>query len=85
MKTIFLYLIKFYQQAISPHIGHRCRFHPSCSVYGYESITRFGAIKGGYLTARRLGKCGPWHPGGVDLVPETWADRKKKQEYTPGE
>lgn len=83
MKTILLYLIKFYQQAISPYLGKNCRFYPTCSAYGYESISRFGALKGGFLTINRILKCGPWHPGGIDMVPKTWEDRNKEQEYTP--
>ena len=51
---------------MAPH----CRFYPSCSSYAQEAITRYGALKGGYLAIRRLLKCHPWHPGGVDLVPD---------------
>ena len=74
MKYIFLKIIRFYQKYISPIKGPSCRFYPSCSHYGFEAIERFGAIKGGWLTLRRILKCHPFHSGGVDLVPE----RKKK-------
>lgn len=47
-----------------------CRFYPSCSVYAIEAISSFGLIEGGYLTLKRLLKCQPFHPGGVDLPPE---------------
>ncbi|MDF2536378.1 MAG: hypothetical protein K0R18_2540 [Bacillales bacterium] len=70
MKQVFLLAIRFYQLAISPYLGPRCRFHPTCSAYGYEAISRYGAIKGGYLTVRRILKCHPFHSGGFDPVPE---------------
>lgn len=70
MKKLMLLVIRFYQLAISPYLGPRCRFHPTCSAYGYEAISRFGALKGGYLTIRRILKCHPFHPGGFDPVPE---------------
>ncbi|MGV6806371.1 MAG: membrane protein insertion efficiency factor YidD [bacterium] len=61
--------ISVYQILISPILGSRCRFYPSCSHYGRESIRQFGLIKGGYLTLRRIIKCHPFHPGGYDPVP----------------
>lgn len=63
-------LIRFYQVAISPLKPPSCRFYPTCSQYGLEAIKRFGPIKGGYLTIKRLLKCHPFHPGGFDYVPE---------------
>ena len=47
-----------------------CRFYPSCSAYAMTAVQRFGPIKGSWLAARRLGRCHPWNPGGVDHVPE---------------
>lgn len=70
MKYIFIGLIKFYRKGISPLKPPSCRFYPTCSEYGLEAFERFGAVKGGYLTLKRIGKCHPLHPGGVDLVPE---------------
>lgn len=70
MKYVFIGLIKFYQKAISPYRPPTCRFLPTCSAYSLEAIKRFGAIKGGYLSAKRILKCHPFHPGGIDLVPE---------------
>lgn len=70
MKYILIWIIKFYRKAISPLKPPSCRFFPTCSEYGLEAIKRFGAIKGGYLTIKRISKCHPFHPGGVDLVPE---------------
>ena len=65
----FIGLIRIYQYAISPFLGRRCRFYPSCSEYAAESLQRHGAVKGLYLSIRRVGRCHPWHPGGYDPVP----------------
>lgn len=62
--------IRIYQWCISPLLGARCRFHPTCSEYCCEALTRHGVIKGGYLGIKRCLKCHPWHPGGIDEVPE---------------
>lgn len=70
MKYLFIYIVKFYQKAISPLKPATCRFYPTCSTYSLESYQRFGALKGTYLTVKRIVKCQPFHPGGVDLVPE---------------
>ncbi|MFS0751706.1 membrane protein insertion efficiency factor YidD [Oceanobacillus sp. 1P07AA] len=70
MKFIFIGLIKFYRSAISPFTPSSCRFYPTCSEYGLEAIKRFGAFKGGILTIKRISKCHPFHPGGVDVVPD---------------
>lgn len=79
MKYFFMTLIRFYQKFISPLTPPTCRFYPSCSEYGLQAIQRFGALKGGYLTVKRILKCHPFHPGGVDLVPEKdQSDRKSR-------
>lgn len=64
-----LWLIRAYQLAISPMLGNRCRFHPSCSDYAIEALRRHGLLKGLWLALRRVGSCHPWHPGGYDPVP----------------
>lgn len=69
MKKILIGLIIFYQKCISPLKPPTCRFYPTCSHYGLEAIRRFGAIKGGWLTIKRICKCHPFHPGGIDEVP----------------
>jgi len=69
MKKIVLSLIKGYKIAISPLLGNHCRFHPSCSEYTYQAIKKYGLLQGVYLGVKRLLKCHPFHPGGVDLVP----------------
>ena len=60
--------VRAYQRWISPLRPPTCRFTPSCSAYAVEALERFGAVRGGWLTARRLLRCGPWHPGGHDPV-----------------
>lgn len=69
MKYLFLGLIKLYQWTISPLLSADCRFYPSCSEYAYGAFQKHGTLKGIYLTTRRLCKCHPWHPGGIDEVP----------------
>lgn len=61
--------IRIYQLLISPLLGPRCRFYPSCSAYAVEALTTHGALRGTYLAVRRLGRCHPWNPGGLDPVP----------------
>ncbi|EDL64983.1 membrane protein insertion efficiency factor YidD [Bacillus sp. SG-1] len=77
MQKFFLALIRLYQVVISPLKPPTCRFYPTCSHYGLESIKRFGAVRGGWLTIKRIVKCHPFHPGGIDHVPEEWPSRKK--------
>lgn len=62
-------LIRGYQKFISPGLPPACRFYPSCSQYAIEAIARHGALRGSWLAARRLARCHPFHPGGVDPVP----------------
>ena len=62
-------LVRGYQVWISPMLMPSCRFYPSCSAYAVEALQVHGAARGTWLTVRRLLRCGPWHPGGVDLVP----------------
>jgi len=66
---VLLVLLRAYQYAIRPLLGANCRFYPSCSDYAREAIERHGAGKGSWLTARRLARCHPYHPGGYDPVP----------------
>ncbi|MGE6377816.1 membrane protein insertion efficiency factor YidD [Peribacillus muralis] len=70
LKKILMGIIRFYQIAISPLKPPTCRFYPTCSHYGLEAINRFGPIKGSWLALVRILKCHPFHPGGVDPVPE---------------
>lgn len=62
--------IHIYRTLFSPFVGHNCRFHPTCSAYALEALRKHGGIKGSWLTARRLLRCNPWGPTGVDNVPD---------------
>ncbi|HEX8934258.1 MAG TPA: membrane protein insertion efficiency factor YidD [Pseudonocardiaceae bacterium] len=66
---ILVVILRFYRRWISPALPPTCRFSPSCSAYAIEALTVHGALRGSWLTARRLLRCQPWHPGGVDPVP----------------
>lgn len=68
MRLIAIALIRFYQRGISPWLPAACRFEPSCSNYAVEAYRRHGFFGGSWRTARRLGRCHPWHPGGYDPV-----------------
>jgi uncharacterized protein len=61
--------LRGYRYALSPLLPPACRFHPSCSAYAEEALERHGVLRGGWLAARRVCRCGPWHPGGCDPVP----------------
>ncbi|WP_346838263.1 membrane protein insertion efficiency factor YidD [Microbulbifer sp. SAOS-129_SWC] len=69
MTWLAIRLIHVYRYLASPWVGHQCRFYPTCSHYAEEALKTHGFLKGGYLSARRLIKCHPWHPGGADPVP----------------
>ena len=70
MKTVFLWLIRFYQKYISPCKRPCCRFVPTCSEYAYEAISKYGALKGGLLALWRLLRCNPFNDGNIfDPVP----------------
>jgi putative membrane protein insertion efficiency factor len=62
-------LIRGYQRFISPLLASNCRFHPTCSQYTLEAVERYGAAKGLWLGAKRIGRCHPFNPGGYDPVP----------------
>lgn len=76
MKYLLIGIIRFYQKFISPMTSPSCRFQPTCSQYSLESVRRFGAMKGTYLSVRRIVKCHPFHPGGFDPVPEKKSKRR---------
>jgi putative membrane protein insertion efficiency factor len=69
MQRLLSALITCYQWCLSPWLGHHCRFYPTCSHYAQEAIQQHGSLRGCVMACRRLLKCHPWHPGGVDLVP----------------
>lgn len=70
ISKFFIAIIQLYQWTISPFLGNRCRFYPSCSSYAAEAIEKHGPWRGTLLAVKRISKCHPLHEGGVDLVPE---------------
>lgn len=70
MKRLVLALLGFYKRWISPLLGQHCRFHPSCSDYMRTAVERFGVVRGVWMGIKRLGRCQPFHPGGLDPVPD---------------
>lgn len=65
-----IFLIELYRTYVSPLRLPTCRFTPTCSQYAVEALSQHGLIRGGWLAVKRLGKCGPWHQGGWDPIPE---------------
>lgn len=68
-RRMALAAIRLYQLTLSPYLGRQCRFYPTCSCYAREAIAVHGLGRGGWLALKRLGRCHPFHAGGVDLVP----------------
>jgi len=73
MRRLLLAGLRAYRFFLSPMLGNQCRFAPTCSCYAMEAIERHGAVRGSWLTLRRLGRCHPWNAGGWDPVPELTA------------
>lgn len=69
LSMLIVGLIRFYQYVISPLLGPRCRFWPSCSYYAIDAVRLHGPLRGTWLASKRILKCHPWHPGGIDPVP----------------
>jgi uncharacterized protein len=79
---VLIGLLTAYRKFVSPMLGARCRFYPSCSAYALEAVQLHGAVKGSWLAVRRLGRCHPFHAGGIDPVPGSvferdWADQNR--------
>jgi putative membrane protein insertion efficiency factor len=70
MRKFLILILSIYRSLLSPFLGYNCRFFPSCSQYAVEAIERHGTLKGTWLALRRVLRCHPWYPGGVDPVPE---------------
>jgi hypothetical protein len=69
MQRILTSLLRLYRYWLSPWLGSRCRFYPSCSQYALEAVQTHGAARGAWLATRRVCRCHPWNAGGVDPVP----------------
>lgn len=69
MSRLLILFVRIYQYTISPMLGPRCRFTPTCSQYAVEALAKHGALKGGWLAMRRVSRCHPRNPGGYDPVP----------------
>lgn len=76
VRAPFLLAVRFYQVCVSPLLPPSCRFYPSCSAYTFTAIERFGPVTGIWLGVRRLCRCHPWNPGGVDYVPSQGPDSR---------
>ena len=72
LKRLLLLLLRTYKRVLSPLLGNRCRFHPSCSNYSMAAIERHGVIRGSLMTTTRLLRCQPLCEGGMDPVPDTF-------------
>lgn len=69
IRVLLLGLVRLYRRLVSPLLPPACRFYPSCSAYAETALRRHGAARGSWLAARRLVRCHPFHPGGIDPVP----------------
>jgi putative membrane protein insertion efficiency factor len=76
LACFIVYIIKLYKFFVSPIMPPSCKYYPTCSVYSIQAIKRFGLIKGGYLSLKRILSCNPFSNGGFDPVPEVFNIRK---------
>lgn len=78
-----MFLVRGYRRFLSPLLGQQCRFHPSCSAYSLEALQVHGALRGSWLTVRRIGRCHPFNRGGYDPVPPPKAPASTSEAATP--
>jgi len=78
MRAVLLFLIDGYRLLLSPFFGRQCRFYPTCSSYAREAIEAHGSVRGSWLAVKRILRCGPWHPGGMDPVPPKAQGKRQK-------
>lgn len=76
-------VIRAYQRFLSPLLGAKCRYHPTCSSYTYDAIEIHGAVKGSWLGVKRIGRCQPFHQGGLDPVPGSEAALNRPIQGSP--
>jgi putative membrane protein insertion efficiency factor len=69
MRSALILLVRLYKRLVSPFLPPACRFYPTCSAYAEEALRRYGVARGGVLAVRRLMRCHPMNPGGIDPVP----------------
>lgn len=69
MKQLLILFVRGYQVVLSPHLPASCRYYPTCSHYAIEALGKHGALRGGWLAAKRIARCHPFRPGGFDPVP----------------
>lgn len=72
-----------YQWTLRPILGCNCRFYPSCSEFAVEALTEHGALRGSWLSAQRILRCNPWHPGGYDPVPQSFKRLSRHAQASP--
>ncbi|MEO1751104.1 membrane protein insertion efficiency factor YidD [Thiofaba sp. EF100] len=82
MRRVLIALVKAYRLLLSPFLGHHCRFEPTCSCYAIDALQHHGALRGSWLTVKRLLRCHPFSPGGYDPVPEP-QDKPNHGQPTP--
>lgn len=70
LATVLSWPVRAYRIILSPWVGHGCRYQPTCSAYALEALQKHGGLKGGWLAARRIGRCHPWGGHGEDQVPD---------------
>jgi len=83
VKHPIIWFLRAYRAVISPLYGQVCRYHPSCSAYALEAVTRHGALRGSWLGARRIARCHPWAEGGYDPVPPAACDSDHSKAEEP--